>query len=544
MVNQNNEPERDREALSRRDFLKKTGIVGGLTLAASSSLSFLGAAQGSPSDTTVVIPIVDDPLFNPWHPRAYVESIFVTRTVFADLGRPDLQYSPSPYLAKSWEASEDGLEWTLALEEDAVGHDGKLFTAEDVAWTYNTMLDPDLGSQNAKNFSSVDKVEMIDDMTVKFHLSKPQSSLPAYIGYNAGILPKRILEGKDPWGYDKFNKQDPVGCGPYRVEKYVSGSHVSLSSHDGFFMGTPNIDKLIYKILPDPNTQVAQLLSGELSMMIVDNPAFVQRFQQAPQVVVDTSAQLNYFFFAPNLKSLYFEDKLVRKAMMYALDRQTMVDTLLFGFGTLATGPISPALKDYYTDQVEQYPFNPDKARELLAQAGWTPGNNGTLTKDGEKLQFTLTTPRVQLHVRVAEMAVEYWKKVGIDAKLEVLEFNTFLSERLLPRDFDMLGGWWVTPPTPDHSPYYHSSGAEKGNNVPMYDNPEVDKLLEEGQTTSEIEERISIYKEFQEIVADELPYLYLWYPQEIRARRKELQMPDIAVRASLQHINEWSIES
>lgn len=244
------------------------------------------------------------------------------------------------------------------------------------------------------------------------------------------------------------------------------------------------------------------------------------------------------------MNTVYFEDKRVRKALMLALDRKTMVDTLLFGFGTLATGPISPALKDYYTDDVEKYPYDPEKAKELLVQAGWKPGKDGVMTKNGEKLKFTLTSPRVQLHVRVGEMAVEYWKKVGIEADLEVLEFNTFLSDRLLPRKFDMLGGWWVTPPTPDHSPYYHSSGAQKGNNVPMYKNEKVDKLLEDGQTTSDVDERISIYKEFQKIVADELPYLYLWYPQEIRARQQGLQMPDVAVRASLQHINEWSMES
>lgn len=271
------------KGLSRREFLKRAGMTSALALMSASSLNFVARGQTGSNRSTVVIPIVDDPLFNPWHPRAYVESIFVTRAIFADLGRPDLAYSPSPYLAKSWEVSDDGLVWTIKLKENAVGHDGKPFTAEDVEWTYNTMLDPDLGSQNAKNFSSVDEVKALDDSTVKFFLSRPQSSLPAYLGYNAGILPKRILQGKDPWSYDKFNKQNPVGCGPYKVEEYVSGSHVSLTKHEDFFLGSPKIDQVVFKILPDPNTQVAQLLSGELTMMVVDNPAFVQRFEQTPR---------------------------------------------------------------------------------------------------------------------------------------------------------------------------------------------------------------------------------------------------------------------
>jgi len=513
-------------------------------LAMGVGLLTLPVGAASPPVGAVVYPIVADPTFNPWHPRAFVESVFPNRVIFNGLTKPGKDLQPAPDLAERWEVSKDGLTWMFFLRRNVKWHDGRDFTADDVKFTYDLVLNPKLATNYAANFRSVKEVAIVDRYTVRFILTTPTASLAAFAGTNAGILPKHAFEGvADPWAHDAFNKRAPIGTGAFRVQEYVPGSHVTLVRNDNYFLGRPTIDSITFKVLPDPNAQIAQLLSGELTLDIIENPANVRPFQARPEIGISTVPQVNFYYLAPNYTNPIFKDKRVRQAMLYSLNRTAMINGFLQGFARQATGIISPALAYFYRADVKTYEFDRAKARALLAEAGWKPGPDGMLLKDGQRLKFALTFPRVQYFEQLAALIQQYYRAVGIEVTLDGLEFNQFISQRFLPRKFDVVAGWWVTPADPDFYNYVHSTAGTGGFNVPVYANPEMDRLLEQGRASSDPAQRAATYRKFQELVAEELPYVYLWWPLEIRAINRRLTgVPEIGLRDAFQYTHEWRL--
>ncbi|HEX7004332.1 MAG TPA: ABC transporter substrate-binding protein [Trueperaceae bacterium] len=494
----------------------------------------------------VVLPIVDDPIFNQLHPNAYVESVMVNRVLFNGLVKLGKDFDTAPDLAESWEASDDGLTWTFHLRDDVVWHDGEPFTADDVIFTFEeVILNPEVGANNARIYANVEEVVAVDDHTVEFHLASPFASLGVNLAYNTPILPAHVLRGTDVMNNNDFNRQNPVGTGPFALAQYEPGQRVVLEPNDDYFLGAPVLDEVVYEIIPDPNSQLARLLAGELDVMIIDNPITTQRLRNNNALEITTSNQLNYYWAGPNLSRTPFDRKEFRQALSYAIDRKVMIENVLLGFASPATGPISPVLQTFYTDDVQTYDYDPERARELLEEAGFTFADDGTALLDGEPFSFTITYPNVQVFAQVGTLLQQYFRDIGIGTELQGLEFNSFVSEALVPRDFDMLLGWWVTPPDPDIFPYYHSSAAEGGNNATMYRSDEADALLQRGRETSDPQERVQIYHELQQLLAEDLPMIYLWYPDEIVAMDANLEgVPEaIGYRPALQYIHEWRME-
>jgi peptide/nickel transport system substrate-binding protein len=200
-------------------------------------------------------------------------------------------------------------------------------------------------------------------------------------------------------------------------------------------------------------------------------------------------------------------------------------------------------LRNFFNPNVKAYEFNRARARELLAAAGWRPGRDGVLTRDGQRFRFTLSYPRVKYFDSLAALLQQYWRAVGIETVLDGTEFTAFVSQRLVPRQYDALLGWWIMPEDPDFFPYLHSSAAERGFNLPMYSNREADRLLEAGRRATSVAERERIYMRLQELMAEDLPYLHLWWPKEIRAWNRRLEgVPPIHLRAAFQWVNEWRL--
>jgi peptide/nickel transport system substrate-binding protein len=508
---------------------------------------FLGSASGGPAPGGgIVFPIVGDPTFNPWHPRHFVESIFVTRVLFNGLTKWGKDSRWVGDLAESWEISADGLVWTFKLRRGVKWHDGRDFTADDVKFTYDIVLNPRLGATGRAAFSSIREVRVVDPHTVQFLLSTPQASLVAAVGVNAGILPRHAFAGVAPenyWTHDAFNKRTPIGTGAYRMKEYVSGSYVTLERNPGYFGGAPSIETVTFRVLPDVNAQVAQFLAGDLTILFIDNPALVRAVQGRPNVEVTTLPQNNFYYMAPNLRNPLFQDRRVRQAIMHAWDRPAMIRGFLEGFATPASSPLTPVLRNYFNPNVKTYDFDRAKARQLLAEAGWQPGPDGVLVKDGQRFRFTLLYPTVQYFEPLAALIQQYLRVVGIETVLEGREFTVFV-QGMLARRYDALLGWWIMPEDPDFFNYAHSSAAERGFNLPMYNNKEADALMEAGRRASTVAERERIYKKLQELLAEDLPYLQLWWPNEIRAWNRRLKgVPPIHLRAAFQWINEWRLD-
>ena len=497
-------------------------------------------AQGS-----VTIPIAADPTMNPWHPNAFVESVFPNRVLFGSVTKPGVDLQPAPDLAHSWSASDDGLVWTFELRDDVLWHDGTPFTAHDVAFTFNEIvLNAELGASGAANFrNTVERVEVVDDHTVQFVMRGAFSALPAYLAYNAGILPRHVFEGQDPWDLSSFNKGTPIGTGPFRVSEYVSGSFVTLERFDDYYGGAANLDFLTFRVLPDANAQLAQMLAGDLDVMIVDNLASIPQIDRSPNTLTYPVNQVNYYYVTPHHENPLFQDINVKRALLHAIDREAIIDSVLRGYGAVATGPISPALQAYHHPDVRTYAYDPEGAIALLEASGWTRGADGVMTKDGERLSFVLDVGRNRDLEPISALVQDYWRDIGVEVTLNTLEWNAYIQKVVVQRNYDATINWWITPADPDIYAYYHSSAAGTGFNLPGYRDATIDDLLERGRAEADVDARIAIYREFQEEVAEQLPYLFLWYPSEIQARSVALQgMVDLGLRDNMHYVNQWSL--
>ncbi len=493
---------------------------------------------------TATIPIGADPTMNPWHPNAFVESLFVNRVLFDGLAKPGKDLSPAPDLAKSWTVAADGLSWTFQLRDDAKWSDGQAITSDDVVFTFNDLvLKKELGATGAGNFSAVQSVEAPNPTTVKFNLSRPFSALASYLAYNAGILPRHAFQGQaDPWAFTAFNKGMPISSGPFKVEAYTSGQSVALTRNDAYFGGKPNLDKLVFKVVPDANTQIAQALSGELTIMIMDNKAAVDRVKSAAQVRVEPRQLVQYYWLSLNQTDARFQDVRVRQAFEYAIDRQAIVSAIEKGYGKPATTPIVPAFKAYYDPSHEQkYAFSVDKAKALLAEAGWQAGPNGILVKDGQPFQFTMDVGQRGVLQPTNELIQQNLKAVGIQADLSSMEWNAYIQKVVVNRDYTATVNWWVYPADPDVFPYFHSSTAGKGFNIPGFKDQKLDELLTRVQTEADQAKRKQAVVELQAFMADNLPYIFLWYPEEIDVINTNLQgVPDLNLRDNMHYVQEW----
>jgi len=502
------------------------------------------AATGAPvTGGTITIPIQADPTLNPWSPNAFVESIFVNRVLFDGLTKPGKDLAPAPDLATSWDTSADGLAWTFHLREGVKWSDGQPFTADDVAYNFNDIvLKKELGAQNAGNFSAVNSVTVIDAKTVRFDLLRPFAALPSYLAYNAGLVPKHVLSPGDPLKNTSFNKGIPVSTGPFKVEKYNAGQNVTLVRNDNYFGPKPYLDKVVFSVVPDPNTQIAQALSGDIGLMLLDDKAAVDRVKSASNLVVAPRPLVQYYWLALNQTDERFTDVRVRQAFVDAIDRQAIINTVEHGYGSIANSAISPALKAYYDPSLaSHYPYDPAKAKALLAAAGWTPGADGVLVKDGKPFRFTMDVGQKGPLEPVNALIQQDLKKIGVVADLNTMEWNSYIQKVVVRREYTASVNWWVYPSDPDVFPYYHSSAAGKGFNIPGFKDPKLDDILVRGQATSDLEKRKAVYKELQTYMADNLPYLFLWYPQEVDVISSSLQgVPDLGLRDSMHYIGEF----
>lgn len=497
------------------------------------------------SGGVVTMPISADPTFNPWHPNAYIESIPINRILFNGLTKPGKDLAPAPDLATNWEVSDDELEWTFYLRDDVKWHDGEPFTAEDVAYTFNDVVLADIGANASTSYNPVDVVEAIDEHTVLFRLNQPFAALPTHLGYNAGILPKHKFYGEEPWELTAFNKNEPIGTGPFKLDKYLSGQGVELVPNTDYFDNQPYLDRVEFKILSDINTHIAQALSQEINLFVLEDIGSVDRIKESGFLEIYPQHLTRFDMMSLHQVNPLFQDVKVRQAFMHAVDRQAIIDVVLHGYGTIADSGISPSLEKYYTDDVTHYEYNPNKALELFAEAGWEDTNgDGILDKDGESFSFTLDIGQIGESEAIGQMIHQNLLDIGLDVTLNVLEWNTLIDKVAVQRDFDAYLSWWNMPSDPDILPYFHSSAAEGGFNRPGFKDPELDQLLELGQRTSDPDERQEIYYDVQKMISEKVPYHFLWYPQELQVRNDHLKgVPELQYRDALHYINEWWIE-
>ena len=420
-------------------------------------------------------------------------------------------------LAESWEVSPDGLQITFHLRKNVKWHDGAEFSADDVLFTYQTMIDPDVPTAYEGDFLLVEKAEAPDKYTFRVSYTKPFA--PALSSWGVSILPKHLLEGKDIVHSPLARK--PVGTGPYKFKQWVTGEKIVLEANPDYFEGRPYIDRYVYRIIPDTATMFLELKAESLDQMGLrplqylkqtNYPAFRKKFNKFRYPA------FAYTYLGYNLLDEKFKDKRVRQAISYAIDKQEIIDGVLMGLGQVATGPYKPGTW-YYNPEVRRYPYRPDKAGELLAQAGWTDTNgDGILDKNGEPFRFTIITNQGnELRAQTAQIIQQRLKQVGIEVKIRIIEWAAFLKEFVHKKKFEALILGWSVGQDPDVYDIWHSSKTAPGElNHISYKNPQVDALLEEGRHTFDQKKRKRAYFKFQEILAEEQPYTFLYVPDAL----------------------------
>lgn len=463
--------------------------------------------------------------------------------VFSGLVRYDKNLNLMGELAESWEISPDGLTITFHLRKGVTWQDGKPFTAEDVLFTYQTIIDPRTPTAYASDFLEVREARVLDLHT--FQVVYKQPFAPALGSWTTGILPRHLLKDQDITKSPLT--RHPIGTGPYRFVEWKTGEKIELVFNPDYFRGRPYIDRYIYRIIPDQATMFLELLSGGVDFMGL-TPMQYSRQSEAEKFRGMFNRyrylQFSYSYLGFNLQSERFADRRIRQAISYAINKQEIIDGVLFGLGEEATGPYRPDAW-YYNPKVRQYPFDPGKARELFADAGYRDRDgDGILDRDGEPFEFTLMTNQGNLtRSRTAELIQRRLKEIGVSVKIRIVEWSAFINEFIDKRRFEAVILGWNTGPDPDQFDIWHSSKTEeKELNFIHFSHPEVDRFLEEGRHTFDLKERKSAYFRIQEILAEEQPYVFLYYPYSLPAIHKRFHGIEPAPAGISYNFERWYV--
>lgn len=446
----------------------------------------------------------------------------VTNVLFASLVDYDDKGQLAPRLAEKWETSDDQLTYTFHLRPDLKFSDGSPLTAEDVAFTLTLLHDPaydgrtDISLANIKGgqaykegkADTVEGIKVIDPLTIQITTEVVSTLALPLIGGN--VLSKAYYGKEYSRGnidYIKTLHDKPLGAGPYQLAKFVKGQEVQFVANPNYYEGKPAIENLIFKITTnDTNFQYLKVGETDYDRFVANRDNFEQ-LKSLGFANIDIFTATSYVFLDFNHNTPYFEDKRVRQALYYGLDRQKFVDILYQGFGQVANVPVSPA-SWAYTKDVEAYPFDPEKAKQLLDEAGWKVGSDGIREKDGKKLVLRyLGRQGYNIDDVLIPLATENWKDIGIGVEPEILDFNALLAKRK-NGDFDLAS--FTTTNLPD--PYEGVKSFHTKYNVSGYSNSKVDALIEQSTATLDNEKRIPIYHELYKEVKEDPPVLLLAY--------------------------------
>ena len=484
--------------------------------AATAAFAWLAVAAAAPStmadtpaNVLVVGQIAEPKSLDPATVTA-VNDFRILMNIYDGLVRyKDGSLETEPGLAESWTISPDALVYTFKLRKGVKFHDGSAFDADAVKFNFDRMLDEkgpfhDTGPFPLSFFfSAVDKVAVVDPLTVEFRLKEPYAPFLSNLAYPTGLIVSPAAVKK----YGKEFGRHPSGTGPFKFAAWDSNAKVVVDRNDDYWGGKPTLKSVVFRPLTDGNTRVAEMLSGGIDLMVEVPPDSLQKFSSDKTYNVYQQAGPHLWFLILNAKSGPFADKRVRQAVNYAIDKKALVDHVLQGTAEIAAGPTPPAFAWAYDEKLQPYPYDPDKARALIKEAG----------AEGKELTFYVTEGGSGMldPVPMGTAIQADLAKVGLKVKIETYEWNTFLGKVNpgLDGKADMAEMAWMTN-DPDTLPFLAlRTGAfpDKGGfNSGYYSNPKVDELLEAARKSTDQKERAGLYKQMQEIVRDDAPWLFV----------------------------------
>ncbi len=437
----------------------------------------------------------------------------INNLVFNGLVKYDKDLHLTGDLAKSWEISEDGLQLTFYLRDNVYWHDGEKFTSADVLFTYEKLIDRHTRTPHSSRFELVEEIYAPDDYTVIVRYDEPFS--PALQSWGMNIIPRHLYEGTDI--NENPHNRNPVGTGPYIFRDWRTDDRIILEANPNYYEGRPGIGRVIYRVVPDVSVQFMELLRGTVDWMSPtpeqwvresEKEEFLSRFHRFKY------PSFSFTYIGYNLDNELFSDRRVRQAISYAVNKDEIIEAALSGLGTPATGPYPP-VSWAYDPTVEDHGYDPEKALSLLNEAGWQINpKSGLLEKNGRQFSFTLMTNEGNVMRRLsAEIIQQHLRGIGMDVRVRIQEWSSFIHQYVNPRRFDAIVLGWSLSVDPDQYSLWHSSQmGEHQYNFTGYVNKQVDRLLEEGRRIFDTGRRREIYRLVHEHLHTDQPYLFLYF--------------------------------
>ncbi|GAB4546991.1 MAG: ABC transporter substrate-binding protein [Anaerolineae bacterium] len=423
-----------------------------------------------------------------------------------------------PGLAESWEISDDGLEYTLYLRQGVKFHDGTDFNAEAVKFNLERQMDPnhpyhDTGEFPYAEFTwgMVDKVEVVDDYTVKITLKEVFAPFLNHLAMHPAAMASPAAIQK----YGRDFSSNPVGTGPFKFVSWTPGVEVILEKNPDYWRGAPYVDRVIYRPIIEDQSRLTELEAGGVNFIVNVPPDDLSRLKEDERFTVVEQPGMHTWWVAFNQSKEPYSNTLVRQAMNYAVNKQAIVDNLLKGTGVLAVNPLPPVVWSY-TDDVTRYDYNPEKARQLLAEAGYP---------DGFSCSFWIpeSGSGMQQPVAMGTAIQADLKAVGIDCEIQTFEWGTYLDKVIVPpedAEYDLFEMSWIGDNgDPDNHLYILLSSEQwppAGYNMGFYKNEEVDALLREARTTLDQARRTELYQKAQKLISEDPPWIIIDHETQI----------------------------
>lgn len=433
-----------------------------------------------------------------------IRQIYDTLVVYEE----DLRLQPG--LAESWEQLDE-LTWEFRLRRDVFFHNGEPLTAHDVKFSFDRLRDPATRSPGAFILDPIDEVTVVDDYTVHIHTSSPFAPLLAHLSHSAASIlnEKAVREAGENYG-----TRVAVGTGPFQFVNWVSGSHLILRRNPRWWGGELKVEEVVFRSIPDETVRAIELETGGVDIAFRLDPVDQTRLASDPNISLITEDSLSTAYIGFNLQKSPLNDVRVRRAIHHAIDVDSVVEIIYEGQADRAFGPLPPRVFGAHP-HLKPYDYNPDRAGQLLAEAGYPNG-----------FRITLWTNEDPLRMQMAEVVQEDLRLVGIDVDIQVLEWGTYLQETAAGHHDMFILGWSTITADADYGLYsqFHSSQWGYAGNRTFYANPRVDELLDLGRTNSDPDIRLQAYQEAQEIIVDEAPWVFVLFLKDVSGIRSNIE--------------------
>ncbi|HHW7570982.1 TPA: ABC transporter substrate-binding protein [Mannheimia haemolytica] len=442
-----------------------------------------------------------------------------------------------PSLAEKWDISEDGKTYTFHLRKGVKFHENKEFkpsrelNADDVVFSINRQLDPNhpfhkVSGGNYEYFigmdmqNVIDKVEKVDDYTVKFSLKVPNAPFVANLAMEfASIFSAEYADKMLKAGTPEKIDTNPIGSGPFQLVDYQKDSSVRYKAFEHYWQGKAKLDRLVFSITPDASVRLAKLQKGECHAMPYPNPADIENLKKDPNIEVMSQSGMNIGYLALNKDIKPLDNQKVRQALNFAVNKQAIVDAVYQGAGQVAKNPIPPTMWSY-NDEIKDYDYNPEKAKALLKEAGFENGF------DTELWAMPVARPYNPNARRMAELIQEDWKKVGVNAKIVSYEWGEYLKRLRQGEAATSMIGWTGDNGDPDNflNTLLSCSSVDAGSNYAKFCHKPFEEVVLAAAQESDKAKRTELYKQAQVIFKEQAPWITIAHSTVYFPVRKEVK--------------------